>query len=242
MTCEPNIALVPVSGDLSMQTAPALKRTIESLVDEGVRRIVINMAEVPYVDSTGMSALFCAVRLMRERGGLLSLINVTPNVMRTLKIARFVDLVPVSATEERREVPELDPSVQPLWYTTFPVDATNLQDAREYIERQARSMPFSNDAVFDLILAAGEAMGNAADHTCGQGILATVCGYPDRMVIEVADCGEGFDPVAVDPDDCLACDERGRGIRLMRLLVDSVSIAPRQMGSGMVVRLEKLIG
>ena len=102
-------------------------------------------------------------------------------------------------------------------------------------------MPFSNDAVFDLMLAAGEALGNAVDHTCGEGILATASGYPDRMVIEVADCGGGFDP-SEQAERCLnQTDERGRGIRLMRLLVDSVSIVPRPSGSGMLVRLEKLV-
>lgn len=241
MANEPNIALVPVQGDLSVQTAPALKRTLQSLIDDGTQRIVLNMADVPYVDSSGMAVIFGALRAMRDRGGLLSLVNVSPNVMHMLKIARFVDLAPVSLAGERRSVPELDPSAKPLWRTTFPVCTCELCAARERIEHLARTMPFSNDAVFDLMLAAGEALGNAVDHTCGEGILATASGYPDRMVIEVADCGGGFDP-SEQAERCLnQTDERGRGIRLMRLLVDSVSIVPRPSGSGMLVRLEKLV-
>lgn len=241
MTREPNIALVPVHGDLSVQTAPALKRTLQSLMDGGTQRIVLNMAEVPFVDSSGMAVIFCTLREMRSRGGLLSLVNVSPDVMRALKIARFVDLAPVSSAGERRAVPELDPSAKPLWCTTFPVGTCELCAARQRIEHLARTMPFSNDAVFDLMLAAGEALGNAVDHTCGEGILATASGYADRMVIEVADCGGGFDPTAQDAPDAGEGDERGRGIRLMRLLVDSVSIVPRQSGNGMLVRLEKLV-
>lgn len=241
MAYQPNIALVPLSGDLSVQTAPALKRTLQSLMEQGMRRVVLNMADVPYMDSAGMGVIFWALRDMRARGGLLSLVNVGPHVMHALKISRFVDLAPVSAAGQRPSVPKLDPSVQPMWRTTLPVGPNDLHDTRERIEQLARSMPFSSDAVFDLTLAAGEALGNAADHTCGDGILATVSGYPDRMVIEVADCGQGFDPEAEGDASPCECAERGRGIKLMRLLVDSVSIQPRSAGCGMVVRLEKLV-
>lgn len=243
MAADRNITLVPLSGDLNVQTAPTLRRTFKELLDSGTRRVVLNMADVPYVDSTCMAIIFGMLRTMRAQGGLLSLVNVTPAVMRALKVARFVDMAPVSALGEKREVTELSPSVMPIWRRTLPIDGEHLQVARARIEELASRMPFSSDEVFDLTLAAGEAMGNAADHTCGDGILATVSAYADRMVVEVTDCGEGFDPNA-QPREAGASDcgcERGRGIRLMQLLVDAVSIRPRPGGSGTVVRLVKLV-
>ena len=242
MSHEHDIVLVPIWGDLCVRTAPALRATLNRLVQQGSRRIIINMAGVPYVDSAGMAVLFSTIRKMRESGGLLSLINVSPNVMRSLKIARLVDLVPVSALGARREVYELDPSVQPLWRTSLPVDADDLHAARARIEQLADRLPFSHDAVFDITLAVGEALGNAADHTCGEGILATVSAYPDRMVVEVTDCGDGFSVSDANELPKSADEERGRGIKLMQLLVDSVSIQNRSSGTGTVVRLVKLLG
>lgn len=241
MIREHDIALVPVSGALCTRTAPALKHTLNTLIDKGCRRIVLNMAEVPYVDSNGMAVIIYALRRMRMNNGLLSLVNVTPNVMRSLKIARLVDFVTISALGDRREVVALDPSVQPLWRKTLPIDARDLCSARTRVRELASRMAFSRDAVFDLTLAVGEALGNAADHTCGSGILATVSAYPDRMIVEVTDCGEGFDKDQAARPDCEACEERGRGIKLMNLLVDSVSIQNRPSGTGTVVRLEKLV-
>jgi anti-sigma regulatory factor (Ser/Thr protein kinase) len=56
----------------------------------------------------------------------------------------------------------------------------------------------------------------------------------------VTDCGCGFE---LSPDDDTPevgeADERGRGIKLMRLLADSVSIVRRQQG-GTCVRIVKL--
>lgn len=235
-----DIALVPVYGDLNVQSAPALNKTLQRLLRDGCQRIVLNMADVPFVDSAGMGVIFGTLRRMRAKGGLLSLINVSAPVLRALKIARIVDLIPVSGCEGRKEVPELDPSVMPLWRTTVPVDKCGLQAARTRIGELASRMGFSGDDVFDLTLAVGEALGNAVDHTNGSGILATVSAYPDRMVVEVTDRGEGFDGAAPSAKASCNC-ERGRGIQLMRLLVDSVSISCRTGFAGTSVRLVKLV-
>ena len=242
MVHEHDIALVPLAGDLSVRTAPSLKRTLDNLIQNGACRIVLNMADVPYVDSSGMGVILATVRRMRRAGGLLSLVNVSPEVLRSLRIARLVDVMPVSAAGERREVPELDPSVFPLWRTTLPVRADDMQATRVRVEELAQTMPLSCDEVFDLTLAVGEALGNAVDHTCGTGILATMTAYPDRLIVEVADCGQGFSPCAATKEPCGAFDERGRGLRLMQLLVDAVSISPKTSGTGTVVRLVKLCG
>ena len=238
MATNHDIALVPVTGDLNVRTAPALRATLEALMATGCRRIVLNMAEVPFVDSSGMAVILGSIRAMRRAGGLLSLVNVTPGVLHILRVARVVDVVPVSALGERREVPELDSRVLPLWRTTLQINPDGLEAARRRTEELAHSLGFSGDACFDLTLAVGEALGNAVDHTSGEGILATLTGYRDRMVVEVSDRGEGFDASDVHVS---ANGERGRGLRLMQLLVDSVSIDTRPQGTGTVVRLTKLV-
>ncbi len=241
MSYEHDIAVVPVAGDLCARSAPALKRTLDALLLDGRKRIVLNMADVPHVDAMGMTVLITTLKRMRSNGGLLSLVNVSPNVMHALKIARLVELIPVSAAGEHHEVPDLDPSALPLWCTTLPVNANDLHAARVRIQELARRLSFSEDEVFDLTLAAGEALGNATDHTCGTGVLATVSAYPDRMVVEVTDCGDGFAVHDGDASSLPCSEERGRGIRLMQLLVDSVRIETRQSGTGTVVRLVKLV-
>lgn len=232
-----NIALVPVYGDLSAHTVPVVRDILDNLVGNGTQRIVLNMADVSRIDSSGMALILSAIRTMQERGGLLSLINVEPHVMATLRIARIVDLVPVSAAGEHRSVSELSPSALPLWSTTLPVHSYDMQAVRHRVSELARRLPFTNDEVFDLTLAVGEALGNACDHASGKGVFATISAYSDRIVVEVVDRGAGFD--ASEP--CMPCGiERGRGLALMELLVDSVSINRRPGGAGTLVRLEKL--
>lgn len=238
-----NIALVNVEGDLDVLAAPTVRRTVDAHISRGCRRIVLNMAGARYVDSAGMGVILLELRRMRRLGGLLSLVNVSPQVFHALRRMRVVDYMPVSRSGARRKVSALDPSVLPLWRTTFRVDERSLSKARDRVEGLVGSLPLTPDEVFDVTLAAGEALGNAFDHAGGGGVLVTVAAYPDRVTIDVADCGCGFSlSDDEEPPETGRCAERGRGIKLMRLLVDSVTIGPKSSGEGTVVRLVKLLG
>ena len=242
MAGQSNIVLVPVEGDLDVTSVESLRRTIDALINDGCKRIVLNLASTSYMDSAGMGLVVSAVRRMRGKGGLLSLTNVSPNVLRALTIARLVDFLPVSAAGTRPDVPELDPSVLPLWRTVLRIDPTNLAATRKHVGELLGRMPFSSDEAFDMGLAVGEAMGNAVDHAGGCSLIE-VAQFPDRAVVEVTDCGEGFSAEDVDAGNAaaLATAERGRGIALMRLLADSVSIEPKPSGTGTLVRIVKLL-
>lgn len=242
MSANVNIAMVPVEGDLDVTTVSAVRRRIERLISAGCRRIFVNMADVGYVDSAGLGLILTELRRMRDRGGLLSLINVSDQVYLALRRMRMLDYMPVRRASARPRVTSLDPSVLPLRRMTLRVDAAALSEARERVGELLSTLPFSADEIFDMTLACGEALGNAVDHTCEGGVLVTVAAYPDRVVVEVSDCGCGFE-VADDEElpEMGAFAERGRGIRLMRLLVDSVSISLKRTGEGTVVRLVKLV-
>lgn len=239
MQTNQDIALVPVEQDLDVTNVDYLRNSINRLIDGGCRRIILNMYGASYVDSAGMGMLLGAIRRMRSLHGLLSLTNVSDQVLSLLKRARLVDYIPVSSYKRFKE-PQLDPSVLPLWRTVIPVECDDLPLTRGKIEHLIERAPLTEDEVFDAVLAAGEAVGNAVDHTDGVGALVTVVGYPDRVVIEVSDCGPGFDPDAVVDFDNDPLAERGRGIRLMNMLSDAVSITPKPSGNGMLVRIVKL--
>ena len=236
-----NIALVPVGGDLDVTTVPDVRSRIERLVSVGCRRVFVNLAEASYVDSAGMGLILTEARRLRGVGGLLSLINVSGQAYRALRRMRVLDHLPVTRAGFARTPAPLDPSVLPCWRLTFRVRPAALASARERARGLLSELPLTQDQVFDMTLATGEALGNAVDHTCGGGVLLTMAAYPDRVCVEVTDCGEGF--AVAEGEEAVEADplaERGRGIRLMRLLADSVTIERKAAGEGTVVRLVKL--
>lgn len=241
MAVNSNIAQVSIEGDLDVRAVPEVRRWVDGLIDSGCRRIVLNMANADYADSAGFGLILQEMRRMREVGGLLSLTNVSDRVYRALNLMRMVDLVPISRLGSSKEVPELPAAALPEWRTTFRVDSAKLETARRRLEGLLDGLPLSDNDVFDLNLASGEAVGNAVDHTDEDGVLVTVAAYADRVVVDVADRGEGFTaPQGSEEAPGDPCAERGRGIKLMRLLADSVTISPKSTGEGTVVRLVKM--
>lgn len=250
-----NIAVVPLKADLDVMTVPAVRHSIDSLISSGCRRVILNMADVSFIDSAGMGLIIREIARMRAAGGLMSLINVSPVVLRALALRRVVDFIPVSTVVEQDEVPELEPGTLPLWRRVLRINPLDPAATRSKVSELLELLPLSSDERFDANLAVGEAVGNAVDHTDGQGALVEIVGYRDRVVVEVSDCGcgcadswraaladggLGISRIADNAAEEDCWQARGRGLKLMRLLADSVTIVPKTVGSGTVVRIVKL--
>lgn len=234
-----DIVLLPLEGDLDVTTVEGVRQALDDLVEGGCKRIIINMSRVSFIDSAGMALLVREARRMQRVDGLVSLANVGEQVAHALTIKCLANAIPFTTKGARPNVPALDENVRPNWIRTIRVLPDGLAEARTWVRTVLSDLSLGRDGVFDLTLASGEALGNAVDHTDADGILVSVAGYDDRAVVEVSDCGEGFDPDAVPgaSDD----SERGRGIQLMRLLADAVTIRAKRHGTGTVVHLEKLL-
>ena len=91
-----NIALVPVEGDLDVTSVPGAQAArVDRLVARGCRRVIMNMADVSYVDSAGLGLILTEARRLRGVGGLLSLVNVSPQAYHALRRMRVLDHMPV---------------------------------------------------------------------------------------------------------------------------------------------------
>jgi serine/threonine-protein kinase RsbW len=104
--------------------------------------------------------------------------------------------------------------------------------------------PFSEELLADLKLALTEACSNSVRHAYGSegdGVVEIVYDIePDRLVIEVSDEGEGFDPEqAGTPGEDLS--EGGLGIAIIRAIADEVEIGRRPQGKGSRLRFEKAL-
>ncbi len=240
MNINAGTVILPVGGDIDMSSADELRTTIDLLIDDGCGRLILNMEKVGYVDSAGYAMLVASARRMRAAGGVLSLVGVQPNVYRTMYLARLVDFIPVTRMTSGT-VPDIEPGARALWARTAKVEPDDLAATRSKVRAWLSDMRLTPDQVFDMTLACGEAMGNAVDHGCGCA-LVTLTAWPDRAVMEVTDCGCGFNCATGEvPKPEHGGNERGRGISLMRLLVDQVEISSRSRGEGTLVRLTKMI-
>ena len=108
-----------------------------------------------------------------------------------------------------------------------------------------RPEPFSQEVLGDLKLALTEACTNSVRHayTDGHGSVQILYElHHDRLVVEVTDDGEGFEPPAA-PSDALdghELTEGGLGIAIIEALADELEIREREQG-GSSLRFVKLL-
>lgn len=85
---------------LDSQSAPDLKSELVMLVKTGHRNIAIDLADVRYCDSSGLSALLTGNRLCKEAQGILVISAVQPSVQKLISISQLdsiFNIVPTTA-------------------------------------------------------------------------------------------------------------------------------------------------
>jgi anti-sigma B factor antagonist len=74
---------------LDSSVAPSLKSELITLHAEGVRNIILDLSEVKYTDSSGLSALLVGNRIVQEEGGIFVLSSLSDHTMKLIKISQL---------------------------------------------------------------------------------------------------------------------------------------------------------
>ena len=67
-----------------------LKDKVNSLVNQGHKKIVLNLAEVPYIDSAGLGEVVRTYTTVSRQGGSLKLLNLTKRITDLLSITKLL--------------------------------------------------------------------------------------------------------------------------------------------------------
>lgn len=230
--------LVPLSGSIDFRTTPLLKEHLDRLDKAEVKRIILDFKDVTYLDSSGLAFILNRFKEIQRRGGNLSLNNVSPEILRKLRIGRLVDFIPTNPVKAPAEIKPLPKGTLPVSHLALRIDENNLEGARVELRQLFEALPISENEVYDLTLAAGEAMGNFILHTPGKVGFITVEVFDDRIVIKAVDDGPGYE--LADDESPTTTLEHGRGIKIMRMLCDQVKIKRKIHGEGTIVKMVKL--
>lgn len=121
----------------------------------------------------------------------------------------------------------------------LPRDEYSVPIARRVLKSSLTVLGVDEHCVHDIELALTEACTNVLDHAGDSDQYEVSAGIDGRVcVLEVVDRGEGFDGTDRGLDDADGDAEDGRGIQLMRALVDKVTFTSKPQ-VGTIVHLEK---
>jgi anti-sigma B factor antagonist len=84
------VTIVDLSGRISLGEGSALlRKTIRDLLDGGQSKILLNLGDVNYIDSSGIGELVSGFTAVRNRDGQLKLLNLTKKVHDLLQITKL---------------------------------------------------------------------------------------------------------------------------------------------------------
>ena len=86
-----DVTILDLKGKITLgEGDEALKDKINSLVHQNRKRILLNLAEVPYIDSAGLGEIVRTYTTVSRQGGQLKLVNLTKRITDLLMITKLL--------------------------------------------------------------------------------------------------------------------------------------------------------
>jgi anti-sigma B factor antagonist len=95
-----DVVVLDLKGKITLGKGDELlKDKVNSLVNQGHRKILLNLAEVPYIDSAGLGEIVRTFTTVSRQGGSLKLLNLTKRITDLLAITKLLTVFETFDTE-----------------------------------------------------------------------------------------------------------------------------------------------
>ena len=86
-----DVTIIDVNGRMTLGEGQELLRDkVNSLIQQGQKKLVLNLAEVPYIDSAGLGEIVRTYTTVSRQGGALKLLSLTKRIQDLLAITKLL--------------------------------------------------------------------------------------------------------------------------------------------------------
>jgi anti-sigma B factor antagonist len=94
------VTILDLSGRITLgEGSVTLRDSVRDLLSKGQKKILLNLADVNYIDSSGIGELVSAYTTVRNQGGELKLLNLTRKVHDLLQITKLYTVFDIKDDE-----------------------------------------------------------------------------------------------------------------------------------------------
>ena len=94
-------AIVDVTGDITLYNSPEVRKMLLGLLkDKQVKRVIVNLEKVKYIDSAGVASLVEGLKVSRDMKSQFALYGLSPMTREVLELTRLLKVFEVHDTEE----------------------------------------------------------------------------------------------------------------------------------------------
>jgi anti-sigma B factor antagonist len=96
-----DVTILDLSGKITIgEGSVQLRESVRRLLDEGKKKILLNLGDVSYVDSSGIGELVSSYTTTNNNGGQLKLLNLTKKIQDLLMITKLLTVFETYDNEE----------------------------------------------------------------------------------------------------------------------------------------------
>ena len=93
--------VVDVKGDIDLYNSPEVRKVIlEELKDKRTSRLVVNLSQVRYIDSSGVASLVEGLKISKSLGSRFMLYGLSPAAREVLELSRLIRVFEVFDSED----------------------------------------------------------------------------------------------------------------------------------------------
>jgi len=97
-----DVTILDCSGKITLgEGTMAIRNTVREELKNGRKKIILNLAEVNYIDNSGIGELVSAYTTITNQSGQLKLLNLTKKIQELLQITRLLTVFAVYDTEAK---------------------------------------------------------------------------------------------------------------------------------------------
>lgn len=94
------VVILDIDGEIDLYNAPEIKDTIKQQMDAGHKKIIINLENVSYIDSSGIGALISSLSNLKKIGGGLKIIHVYDSVRKVFELTKLTSFFDIYDSED----------------------------------------------------------------------------------------------------------------------------------------------
>jgi len=88
------VPVVSIGPRLDLETGPEVEKRLGDMIKDGARELVLDMRDVDYISSFGLSVLVNTARQISDKGGALTLARVQPFARELLQVSKLESVLP----------------------------------------------------------------------------------------------------------------------------------------------------
>ncbi|MDQ4071275.1 MAG: STAS domain-containing protein [Actinomycetota bacterium] len=92
--------VIELGGEIDLYTAPEFKERMAEIIEEGKTRMVVDLSQATFIDSTTLGVLVGGVKRLRPAGGSLALVCTDENIVKIFEITGLDRVFPIHASRD----------------------------------------------------------------------------------------------------------------------------------------------